>query len=222
MKIWLTALLLALVSVCGAAAHGVRVPKDTSGITIAPLSHGQMTVIAEHRDDIHLLATWLADRDAQVRDLLAFSRLQYAKCFRGMMPGSINDEASPFNECSHAYLAADQAILLRMRTLPHWPEKTAQLFDTVERSMIVSGSSLVLCAYSATSFNTASPVDPDWHDFIIHMPSLLTALAATAGLLLSLALLIVLLRTEMARARHSGGSMPPTPAGLDVSGTGAG
>ena len=88
--------------------------------------------------------------------------------------------------------------------------------------MIVSGSSLVLCAYSATSFNTASPVDPDWHDFIIHMPSLLTVLAATASLLLSLALLIVLVRTEMARSRHSGGSTPPTPAGLDVSGTVAG
>lgn len=213
MKIWLTALLLSFVSASAVEAHAVRVPKDTSGITISPLSHGQMAVIADHRDDIHLLATWLAGGDAGIRDLMDFSRLQYARCFWGMMPGSIEDEASPFNECSHAYLAADQAILLRMRALPGWQEKTAALFDTVERSMVLRGSSLVLCAYSATSFNTASPVDPDWHDFATHKPSLLTALGSSLGLLLAATLLIVLIRRDRAASRPSLERDPPSHEG---------
>ncbi|MCL6708302.1 hypothetical protein M8R20_14980 [Pseudomonas sp. R2.Fl] len=161
-----------------ADAHSPRAPVDTSGVDIAPLSHGQMGVIARHRDEIVAMAAWFAADDEQVRKLLAFSHKQYARCFWGLMPGSIADEESPFNECSHAYLAADQALLVRMRELPEWPEITAALFDRVERDMIANQSSLSLCAFSATPFNTASLTDPDWHDFLTHTPSLLTTLAA--------------------------------------------
>lgn len=160
-----------------ALAHSPRAPADTSGVDIAPLTHGQMGVIARHRNEIVAMASWFASEDEEVRKLLAFTHKQYALCFWGLMPGSIEDEESPFNECSHAYLAADQALLVRMRELPHWPELTAALFDKVEHDMIANESSLSLCAFSATPFNTASLTDPDWHDFANHTPSLMTALA---------------------------------------------
>ena len=32
--------------------------------------------------------------------------------------GSVTDEASPFNECAHAYLAAAKAVLMAMRAMP--------------------------------------------------------------------------------------------------------
>jgi hypothetical protein len=96
------------------------------------------------------------------------------------MPRSIEDEASPFNECSHAYLAADRALLVRISNLPFWPTMAADLRDRVETRMIQEGASLVLCVFSATSFNTASPVNPDFHDFLLHLPTLLTLLAFVA------------------------------------------
>jgi hypothetical protein len=54
--------------------------------------------------------------------------------------------------------------------------------------MIESGSSLVLCAFSATSFNTASPVDPDWHDFLTHIASLLTIMGVVGAFMIMLGL----------------------------------
>ena len=41
--------------------------------------------------------------------------LQSFACLWGLVPGSVTDEASPFNECSHAYLAAARALLLHLR-----------------------------------------------------------------------------------------------------------
>jgi hypothetical protein len=56
----------------------------------------------------------------------------------------------------------------------------ADLRDRVERSMIERGTSVVLCVFSATSFNTASPVNPDFHDVLLHAPTLLTLFAIFA------------------------------------------
>lgn len=169
-------------------AHGLRPPADTSGIAITPISHGQMAVIADYRNQIHVLAAWTAERDATVAKLLDFSRQQYARCLWGWIPGSVTDEASPFNECSHAYLAADQAMLLRIREGGYWPDITTELFDKIEMQMVRSGSSLVLCAFSAAAFNTASLIGPHWIDVLYHLPSLLTvallAFAALAGVVL--------------------------------------
>ncbi len=175
--------LLTLLFPASSIAHSLRMPEDTSGVSIPPLSHGQMAVIADHRSKIETLASWVAMSDPDIRRLLAFSREQYTRCFWGIMPGSIDDEASPFNECSHAYLAADREMLVRLRNLPLWQDKAVALFDAVERDMIERGSSVVLCAFSATPFNTASLVNPDWHDFATHRPTLLS-LAGGLGVLL--------------------------------------
>jgi hypothetical protein len=166
-----------------AQAHSPRRPQDISGLAISPISHGQMAVIARHREAIEMMATWVAPKDRDISRLLSFSRKQHARCFWGLLPGSVEDEASPMNECSHAYLAADQAMLVRMRGLPFWQDKAVELFDRVEGDMIASGSSLVLCAFSASPFNTASLVYPDWHDFPTHLPSLLALLSGLALLL---------------------------------------
>jgi hypothetical protein len=179
------------------AAHSIRAPDDTSGISVAALAHGQMAVVAEYRKEIETLATWVALRDNEVRKLLAFAQSQASRCLWGLIPRSIEDEASPFNECSHAYLAADRALLVRMGELPYWPQISSGLRDRVERDMIEQGSSLVLCMFSATSFNTASLVDPDFHDFLTHPPTLLTLLAVFAlGAALLATVLLLAARTS--------------------------
>lgn len=148
-----------------------------------------MTVIADHRVEIEMLASWVAMKDREIAKLLTFARRQHSRCLWGLVPRSIEDEASPLNGCSHAYLAADQAMLARMRALPFWQDKAIALYDKVERGMIEQGSSLVLCAFSATIFNIASLVEPDWHDFATHLPSLFTLLGVVtlmlAGLVVS-------------------------------------
>jgi hypothetical protein len=112
-------LVLLLAMTAGAStAHGLRAPVDTTGIAIPSLSHSQMAVISQHRAEIETLASWVAVKNEDVRKLLAFSRRQYVRCFWGLVPRSIEDEASPLNECSHAYFAADREILVRMRNLP--------------------------------------------------------------------------------------------------------
>lgn len=190
-----------------AAAHSPRVPQDTSGISIPSLTHGQMAVIAAHRNDIHVLASWVAGKDGDVRRLMAFSRKQYVRCFWGLMPGSIADEASPMNECSHAYLAADRAMLIRMRALPFWRDRAVALFDTVENDMIRSGASLVLCVFSATPFNTASLVEPDWHDLVRHKPSLFAA-----GGVVGLPILVLgFAMTTLLRRRGGGAASRKSP-----------
>ena len=127
-------------------------------------------------------------KDTEIRKLLAFSSTQFARCLWGLMPFSIQDEASPMNECSHAYLAADRDMLVRMRDLPIWQNRSRSLFDAVDKEMVEGGASLVLCIFSATDFNTASPVGPDWHDFIEHRPSLIVILLAGGTVMAVMAL----------------------------------
>lgn len=165
-----------------ASAHSLRIPKDTSGLSVPALSHGQMSVISDYRSEIHSLAVWVAVKDRDIAKLLTFSREQYRRCLWGMMPASIEDEASPMNECSHAYLAADRSMLVRMKELPFWRDKALALYERIELAMIAQNSSVVLCVFSATDFNTASPVDPDWHDFLLHKPSLITVAGSGFGL----------------------------------------
>lgn len=46
----LLSMMLLSVPVSEAAAHSLRAPRDTSGISIPSLSHGQMEVVARHRE----------------------------------------------------------------------------------------------------------------------------------------------------------------------------
>src|SRR5689334_2002682 len=89
-----------------------------NAIVIPNLSHGQMAVIAAHRGEILDLAARQIPTDPTMRRLEGYINLQYFECMWGLVPGSVEDENSPFNECSHAYLAATRALLVHLRAMP--------------------------------------------------------------------------------------------------------
>ncbi len=102
--------------------------------------------------------------DNELRRLVRFSRSQFKYCLWGLIPGGITDEDSPFNEGSHAYLAAAKAVLDHLRQIPEMSEKAAVIVQRLDMELVQRGSSFVTCSYSAQPFNTADPVGPRWSD----------------------------------------------------------
>jgi hypothetical protein len=92
----------------------------------------------------------------------------------------VEDERSPFNECSHAYLAATRALLLRLQTMQGDRAPVQALIAKIEREMLDNSASLILCRYSDEPFNTAERITPRWRDIPFHLPSSMTF----AGLML--------------------------------------
>jgi hypothetical protein len=172
-----------------AAAHRRSADADISGIPIPGLTHGQMAVIAGYRGAILNLAGQQTPTDDTFRRLLNFGNIQYTYCLWGLAPGGVSDEASPFNECSHAYLSAAQALLVHMRGMaannPARLEAVEALVSRIDAEMVRKGSSFVLCQFSGETFNTATIIRPDWGALPSHPPSLLAfaglALILTAG-----------------------------------------
>lgn len=169
------ALLLALLAT-SAFAHRQAADGDGTGagIPIPNLTHGQMAVIAANMPDILALADRQTALDETARRLRAFVDWQYFFCFRGLVPGSLKDEESPFNECSHAYLAGTQALLLELRQTRGDRAEVRALVDKVGLDMIRNNASLVLCRFSGEAFNTADVVSPRWSEVPGHPPSLAT------------------------------------------------
>jgi hypothetical protein len=151
---------------------GGQAPADS--ISIPNLSHGQMAVIANNRVAILDLAARQIPTDPIMRRLEGFINLQFFDCMWGMIPGSVEDESSPFNECSHAYLAATRALLLHLQTMPGDRAPVRALIAKIEREMLDNNASLVLCRYSDEPFNTAERITPRWLDIPFHIPSLAT------------------------------------------------
>jgi hypothetical protein len=143
-------------------------------ISIPNLSHGQMAVIADNRSAILDLAARQMPTDPAMRRLEAFINLQFFDCFWGLVPGSVEDESSPFNECSHAYLAATRALLLHLQEMPGDRTSVRALVAKIENEMLSNNASLVLCRYSDEPFNTAERIPPHWGDIPFHLPSLMT------------------------------------------------
>lgn len=153
------------------------------GVEIATLSHGQMAIIAPFRDDILDLASRRINTGETFRRLVNFANIQFSACLWGLVPGAIRDEASPFNECSHAYLAASREVLMRMRATPGDASAVHALVDDIERRMQLDSTSLELCRYSGMTFNTADVMQPHWQQITQHP----TSLATFAGLGFALA-----------------------------------
>lgn len=153
------------------------------GIAIPNLTHGQMAVLAPFAADIRQLADTQTRTDPTFRRLANFAALQRTYCLWGMMPGSVSDEASPFNECAHAYLATLRALLLHMEQMPD-NKRSLALVARIERQMILNSASLTLCRFSAEDFNTAQVIMPRWAEIPQHGPSLA---AAGGGLALAVA-----------------------------------
>ncbi|NGM45940.1 hypothetical protein G5B31_10345 [Rhodobacter sp. SGA-6-6] len=163
-----------------APAHSGKVVAPGDGIAIASLSHGQMAVIARHRGEILALAARHYPPDDGLRRLTNYAALQHAWCLWGLMPGTIRDEASPFNLCAHAALAATRDTLLRLEELRPGDPEVAGLVRRVEVDMMAEGSALALCQYSGTAFDTATLIRPDWSALPRHWPSVAALLAVAA------------------------------------------
>jgi hypothetical protein len=152
-------------------------------IAIPALTHGQMAVIARHRGEIVDLAEAQVPTDETMRRLLAHAKLQRFACWFGLMPGSIADEASPFNECAHAYLAATRALLLHLRRMPGDASAANALAEAIELEMLRDSISLAMCAYSEEPFDTGEIIGPRWVAIPKHPPTL--AVFGAAGLALA-------------------------------------
>jgi hypothetical protein len=153
-------------------ATGRAAPAES--ISIPNLAHGQMAVIADNRTAILDLAAQQMPTDPTMRRLEAFINLQFFDCFWGLVPGSVEDEGSPFNECSHAYLAATRALLLHLQDMPGDRTSVRALVAKIENEMLGNNASLVLCRYSDEPFNTAERIPPHWGEIPFHLPSLMT------------------------------------------------
>ena len=180
-------IVLSVVLAAPAWAHreptGREAPADS--ISIPNLSHGQMAVIANNRTAILDLAARQIPTDPTLRRLEGFINLQFFDCLWGWVPGSVEDESSPFNECSHAYLAATRALLMHLQTMPGDRSAVRALVAKIESEMLNNGAALVMCRYSDEPFNTAERIEPHWREVLFHVPSLMTfaglALLAVGG-----------------------------------------
>ena len=146
----------------------------TGGIAIPSLTHGQMAVIADNLSSIRGLARDRTGSDMTTWRLEDYLNLQSFACLWGLVPGSITDKSSPFNECAHAYLAAARALLLQLRETPGVDRNAVEaLIGKIETEMLANGASLTLCRFSDEPFNTNEVVFPRWSEAPTHpRPSL--------------------------------------------------
>lgn len=175
-----TALILVLLvmSATGAAAHRSDRPRDLTGIPITSITHGEMAIIDRHRNDIFALARDVRGADAAFETLVRYGQLQYEDCLWGLMPTAISDEESPFNECSHAYLAAAKEVLLKMKDMPGVDRQASEIVSRISYEAAKEGAAFIGCIYSGEGFNTADMVRPHWHDVLFHWPTMLTLIGA--------------------------------------------
>jgi hypothetical protein len=197
------ALTVATLVASSAGAHGRFVPGDTSGVPIPNLTHGEMAVLIPYRADIMRLARAVRTEDAEFRTLERFAAIQYANCLWGLVPGSITDEASPFNGCSHAYLAAVKELLVRMHQAQLGGSDVGGLVSRIDAEMTLAGAALIGCRYSGDSFNTAEILRPEWQAVPTHLPSLL---GLSASILLLPASVFALQRLRRSAAGTEAGS----------------
>lgn len=177
----LAAALLIAAPVAPASAHHLRKTPDApvQGLRIPGLTHGQMAVIAVYRSEILKLADEQAPTDPTLRRLQGYVALQYFACLWGLIPGAIEDESSPFNECSHAYLAGTKALLVHLLTLPGERAPTVRaLAERIEQDMLQNNASLSLCRFSDEPFDSAEFIGPNWGEIPFHPASLLSLTAA--------------------------------------------
>lgn len=138
--------------------------KET-GIYIAPLIHPQMVVIYKNHGDILAMARKHAD-DPILGKMLEGEFEQRAWAGFGLIPVDVADADQVLHLPTHGYLAHTRAMLVRLQEMAPAGSPEIALADRIERQMVMDeGTSLSLCEYSATPFNTNTPVGPDWSKF---------------------------------------------------------
>ena len=154
-----------------------------NGIAIPSLTHGQMAVIADNLSSIRALAGSQIGLDMTTWRLEDYLNLQSFACLWGVVPRSIADESSPFNECAHAYLAAARALLLHLREAPGVDhDAVGALMGRIETEMLANGASLSLCRFSDEPFNTNQIIFPRWSEIPLHPPTAGFAAAVFAAI----------------------------------------
>jgi hypothetical protein len=177
------------------------------GIRIPSLTHGQMVVIAENKAAILRLAERQAHADGVLKRLLNFVNIQFSFCLWGLVPGSFTDDSSPFNECSHAYLASTRSLLVHMQETADSRPVDA-LVAKIDREMLQNNASLTLCRYSDESFSTAQVIYPHWSDIPFHLPTLLTfSSLALMGASIVAAIMLFGRKPQAMPMEHSGVSL---------------
>src|SRR3984957_2766149 len=181
------ALVAALVMLASSPSQAHRISTRSgppqAGVSIPSLTHGQMAVIRDNLPAIRELASARLGFDLTTWRLEDYLNLQSFACLWGIVPGSITDENSPFNECAHAYLAAGRALLLQLAHEPGADHKSIDaLISKIEVEMLADGTSLNLCRYSDEPFNTNEIIWPHWGMAPFHPPTAMMAVAAFAVL----------------------------------------
>ncbi|WP_296744555.1 hypothetical protein [Mesorhizobium sp.] len=202
-----------------AEAHSSRSTPPPPGIQIPSLTHGQMAVIARYRGAIVDLAQQQTQTDPTFRRLYNHGNLQYTYCLWGMMPGSLGDEQSPFNECSHAYLATAKALLTYMATMPSAEREAKALISDIDAEMVRTGASWILCQFSGETFSTGEIIEPRWQDMFFHLPSLAVLIFA-GGALVAGALWVF--RPPRSRSNSAAGNGDGQPGSTQATGRPAG
>lgn len=180
-------LALTLLAITPACAHH-RSANDgpIRGVAIQAIAHGEMPVVADYRSRILALAARQGVTDPTLRRLAGFVSLQTFACFWGLVPGSLSDETSPFNECTHAYLAGVKALLAHMTTMPGDQSAAKELEAHMNAEIANDPAANVICSNSSQAFDSAEVIGPDWQLAPVHLPTVLTFAAfvvlAAAGL----------------------------------------
>ena len=164
-------------------AHRVatRSGPPPTGVSIPSLTHGQMAVISGNLAAIRALASSRVGFDMTTWRLEDYLNLRSFACLWGVVPGSIADEDSPFNECAQA----GRALLLQLRAMPGVDRGAVEaLIRKIEAEMLAHDASLTLCRYSDEPFNTNEVIWPHWSEIPFHPPTL-AALGAVFALVAS-------------------------------------
>ncbi|PPQ37279.1 hypothetical protein SAMN06265338_13611 [Rhodoblastus acidophilus] len=170
-------------SLAPARAHHAKLvrPGETVGVVIPAISHGEMPVFAKYRAEILDLAARRAQTDPTLRRLQGFISLQGFACFWGLAPGALSDEASPFNECAHGYIAGARALLDHMAEMPGDRREAKALQNRIAADLARDPAASAICSSSNEAFDSGIVVGPDWSLTLTHVPTLMTV----AGLLLT-------------------------------------
>jgi hypothetical protein len=163
------------------AHHQLSHERPTIGVAIPAITHGEMQVVAKYRGAILDLAARQPRTDPTLRRLAGFVSLQHFACFWGLVPGSLTDETSPFNECSHAYVAGARALLLHMVAMPGDQSEAKALEARIETEIASDPVASQLCLNSSQVFDSGIVIAPDWQLVPAHMPTVLTLLALMAA-----------------------------------------
>jgi hypothetical protein len=147
------------------------------GVAIPAITHGEMLVVAKYRVQILDLAAHQPRTDPTLRRLAGFVNLQHFACFWGLVPGSLSDGTSPFNECSHADIAGARALLAHMIEMPGDQSSARALKARIETELASDPAFTVLCSNSSEVFDSGIVIGPDWQLAPAHLPTILTFFA---------------------------------------------